>query len=257
DTLDRTVTIRAAYTLASTLHALTLGETSGLRAYPDPPQLSNRLERGQFQAIRTDRISYIAEQPGRDRLPAIEIAWWNPETQSLETEVIPEVSIRVKPTLKQVLLKLLPGFALLAVFAILVIYYRKPLQQRWQAYLRQREESESAYWRRLHRACSDGDGQGIWMRLSQWLARTTKNSQTVTLEEFLARADDPDLTARAIALEQSLFAEKNDTTAGSSSELYRALSRVRKMWLRQQQSESDRQQSSVLPPLNPMRSKRV
>ncbi|MGF1494238.1 MAG: hypothetical protein ACFBSC_17685 [Microcoleaceae cyanobacterium] len=50
--------------------------------------------------------------------------------------------------------------------------------------------------------------------------------QIVTLEEFLAHADNPELTQAIETLEVTLFASSRDTTLlthGSSADLYQAI----------------------------------
>jgi hypothetical protein len=106
ETLERTITLTATDTLASILPAIAIKEIDGLSAYPDPPKLINRFERGEFTASRTEHIFYIAEQPGNYSLPAQSIVWWNTRTQSLQTEVIPAVEIRVIPTFQERLISL-------------------------------------------------------------------------------------------------------------------------------------------------------
>jgi hypothetical protein len=157
DTVEQTVTLTAKDTLASVLPAIAVPDIPGLSAYPDPPKLTNQFDRGQFTASRTEHISYVAEQPGRYQVPEQSIVWWNTQTQSLQTEVIPALAIRVQPTPKQFLLELLPWLTgLLAVLGA-AIYFRQPLLQRWQRYRQHRQESESAQWRRLQQACQSGN----------------------------------------------------------------------------------------------------
>lgn len=151
DTLEQTVTLTAEDTLVSVLPAIAINDTPGLSAYPDPPKLTNRFERGQFKASRTDRISYVAERPGHYQLPAQSIVWWNTRTQSLQTEVIPAVEVQVKPTPQQRLVQLLPWLATLLTLVGGLLYFRQSLQEHWQNFRRRRQASEVAQWRHLRR----------------------------------------------------------------------------------------------------------
>ena len=49
----------------------------GLAAYPAPPQVEDSGgERGQaIRGTRTESVTYVAQQEGEYRLPAIELAW--------------------------------------------------------------------------------------------------------------------------------------------------------------------------------------
>jgi hypothetical protein len=230
DTLQRTVTLKATDTLASALPALAAGDTPGLAAYPDPAQLRNQFNRGEFVATRRDRMVYVAEQPGHYRLPEQAFYWWNTSTQSLETELIPAIHIQVQPTLRQVLWRLLPGVLITIALVAMGWAYRRPLQSRWQAYRRHQADSESAAFRNLYQACQRNDPQVIWRQLSWWLERSAP--ETVTVEAFLTRIDDAQLTGQVTALEQYLFANPVGASP-SGPELAQSLKRIRKSWRRQ------------------------
>jgi hypothetical protein len=252
DTVEQTVTLIAADTLASVLPAIAVPTIPGLSAYPDPPKLTNQFERGQFTASRTDHTSYVAEKPGRYHLPPQTITWWNTRTQSLQTEVIPAIDIRVQPTLQQQLKQRLPWLAgLLAVVGGLVSL-REPLQTRWQTYRHQQQTSEPAQWRRLYQACQDHDPAVIWIQLMLWLA-STRRAETVTLESFLENVDNPNLTHQVRGLEVALYGPDNRRpfpSNWSGQSFYRALRQHRKPWL-QAQSKTQAQATPALPRLNP------
>lgn len=252
DTMTRTVTLRATDTLASALPALALGNIPGLSVYPDPPQLTNQFDRGNFVATRRDRITYVAEQPGRYQLPPQPVTWWNTRTQSLQTEVIPAVDLWVKSTPQQRLMRRLPWLAGLLAIAVGLVYWRRSLQAQWQAYRHRQQTSEPTQWRRLRQACREHDPRAIWIQLMAWLA-STDSTQTVTLERFLADVDNPYLTHQVKALETTLFGREHSRAVSSDwsgQALYAALQPARLRWLHRQSSDPS-QAIAALPHLNP------
>jgi hypothetical protein len=255
NTLERTVTLQAADTLAAFLPAIDPGDNSGLTTYPDPTQLTNRFERGQFQAIRRDRIVYSAEQPGHYTLPALSLSWWDTQDQVLRTEALPPLQVRVKPTLKQTIQKVLPLLLVLIGSFTATYFYRKPLQQKWQAYRRRQADSEPATYRRLYQACLANDLQPIWQTLQDWINSTTPTPNTVTIGDFLSRVDDAELTEQVTTLEQILYSPSKQVVSTSPElglQLSASLKRARRLWLRQKKATTRQNKlSTILPPLNP------
>jgi len=61
-----------------------------IKAYPDQPLLKEEPQGRALVAFREEKMALIASEIGTYTLPAIEIPWWNTQTQSLEKAVIPE-----------------------------------------------------------------------------------------------------------------------------------------------------------------------
>jgi len=252
DTVEQTVTLTAKETLASVLPAIAVPDIPGLSAYPDPPKLTNQFDRGQFTASRTEHISYVVEQPGRYQVPEQSIVWWNTQTQSLQTEVLPALAIRVQPTPKQLLLELLPWLAgFLAVMGGLA-YFRQPLLHRWKRHRQHRQESEPAQWQRLQRACLSNDAKATWNCLTAWLGSIHPSREISTPEDLVNQTGSADLAATLTELETVLFNSEKASGASSpwaGNALYEALKAARKHELHRTQSEH--QTTTDLPRLNP------
>ncbi len=256
DTIERTVTISAVDTLATFLPSINPGDTSGLAAYPDPPLLTNRFERGQLRAIRSDRISYIASKPGQYQLPPLSIIWWNTQTQSLEKTDISKVEIRVKTPLQQLFLQGLLCLIVVLFLLGIFFYYRKKLQIFYQNYRQKRSESEPVIFQRLRQATLNNNAQKTWRELIQWLNYTTKNTENVTVNDFLVKLEYSDLTKEIKQLEVLLFGNNNNKDSNlnwSGAKLEQSLCQVRKRWLHLL-SKPDKRHSidlDILPSLNP------
>jgi len=77
------------------------------KAYPDQAVLKNKIASGGIIGSREEKIALIPGKPGRYLLPAVEVPWWNTETEQLEFARIPEREIEVAPA--QAALRPLPG----------------------------------------------------------------------------------------------------------------------------------------------------
>ena len=95
DAFERSIEFTGDDVLAMMLPAFDEERQPGLAAYPAPPVLENRNNRGQTSASRVQTISYVAEKPGNYLLPAQEFFWWNTAAQELSVLSIPAIEVHV------------------------------------------------------------------------------------------------------------------------------------------------------------------
>ena len=95
DAFEQQVVFEASDVLAMMLPSYAVDRQVGLAAYPAPPELDNSANRGQAQARRSVKVSYVVEQPGQYRLPARDYYWWNTELGELALLSLPETRIDV------------------------------------------------------------------------------------------------------------------------------------------------------------------
>ena len=92
--LTRTLTILAKGTTVAQLPELHSEiKTAQLKTYPDQPILKEKKEADGLIALREEKIAYIPSKSGSYTLPAIEIPWFNTQTQTMEIARIAEKSI--------------------------------------------------------------------------------------------------------------------------------------------------------------------
>lgn len=90
----RTITLRAEGTTVGVLPKLYQDNMpQHLKAYPDQPILKEGVTDAGVLAVREENIALICGQAGRYTLPAIEVAWWNTQTQTMEMARIAEQTI--------------------------------------------------------------------------------------------------------------------------------------------------------------------
>ena len=156
DAVERTVRFEANDVLAMMLPALNDQGAAGVTAYPSPPVLDNRNNRGTQTARRTEVISYVVQVAGTWTLPAQRFHWWDTQSQALKAVELGAITFTVVasegetsdgqsafiPSPKTLLLTLLA----LIVAGISVFLLRKLPKPPYPWF--------RAAWDRLHRALS-------------------------------------------------------------------------------------------------------
>ena len=95
DAVERTVRFEARDVMAMMLPELPPQDVDGLAAYPLPPELENRSNRGVATAQRTETVSYVLQAEGDFRLPELEFAWWDTTSNALKLITVPAVEFTV------------------------------------------------------------------------------------------------------------------------------------------------------------------
>jgi len=92
--LTRTLTLLAKGTTVGQLPEINSKKIDGqLKTYPDQPVLREQKKPEGLIAFREEKIAIIPSKAGFYKLPAIEIPWFNTQTQKVEIAKIPETSI--------------------------------------------------------------------------------------------------------------------------------------------------------------------
>jgi hypothetical protein len=89
----RILTVTAEGLLETQVPELRLEQVSGIRQYPDQPELTRERTPDGLKVTRTERYAVIAQAAGEALIPAAEMPWWNVreerwEVARLEAEVI-------------------------------------------------------------------------------------------------------------------------------------------------------------------------
>ena len=98
DAFEREIRFEASDVTAMMLPGFSPANTPGLAAYPLPPELDNRSNRGESSAFRVEKISYVAQQTGSYTLPSQEYLWWDSVNASLQLLSLPALEITVGGT---------------------------------------------------------------------------------------------------------------------------------------------------------------
>jgi hypothetical protein len=95
DSLRLEVTRQAQDVPGMVFAPLPVFSIEGLAAYPDPPKVDDRINRGSLTGKRTDGITFICERAGRYTLPMLKFQWWDPSTEVLSEKIIPSLELAV------------------------------------------------------------------------------------------------------------------------------------------------------------------
>jgi hypothetical protein len=167
DSVTRQLTLQADDAMAMSLPIPPLGDVSGLSRYPKTPQVSNLDDgRGYFTGgQRIDTVTYRIDTEGRHELPAIELKWWDADSQQTRTAQVPAATFEAvanaayKPVfaIADDLKKLgqqsrlhLTGHWLVIVAWLfgmaLLVWVMRPFAQRAWVTLHRRREARHAAW---------------------------------------------------------------------------------------------------------------
>lgn len=96
--LTRTLTLRAEGATAGMLPALGANAKldPSVKSYPDQPAQNEEKQANGIASVRQEKIALIPGQAGEFKLPAVEIPWWNTQTDRLEIARLPERILTVE-----------------------------------------------------------------------------------------------------------------------------------------------------------------
>lgn len=103
DSLTRSLMLQAEGLTSAQLPELEIPSVAGLRRYPDQPTLTDQVTADGVTGTREQRVALVPTRAGNAALPAIEVVWWNTETDSLERASLPSrlLSLHANPELEQ------------------------------------------------------------------------------------------------------------------------------------------------------------
>jgi len=104
DSITRTLEIKALGLLGSALPPMGVDKISGLKVYPDMPNVESQQHESGAQSIRQESIALVAVSPTEATLPEVRIPWWDTLNDVERVAVIPAhtFTITVNPELENV-----------------------------------------------------------------------------------------------------------------------------------------------------------
>jgi len=95
DAVTRNITLTALGLSSSLLPGIQYTEQDGLKVYPDQPVRTDASDRNGVVGTRTEGTAIVASEPGEYLLPEVLLPWWNTQTNTLETAVLPARTMTV------------------------------------------------------------------------------------------------------------------------------------------------------------------
>lgn len=179
DAITREITVTIDGTSPLFVPPLLAGaEAEGLRAYPEEPVLSEKMDRGVLSGTRREAVTYVAVSEGEASLPAITLSWYNLASQQVDTLTLDGARFEVSPgppapyepdfgaIMRWILLLLI-----LAGGGLWVVRKQGPRFRVWRAAQRAaREISEPRLYAAVRRAAAAQDFAQLWTALATYSA---------------------------------------------------------------------------------------
>lgn len=83
DAFTRTIRFSAPDIPAMVFPPIPAARAEGLGVYPKAPQVRDYSNRGERRGERTETVAYVCERPGRVRIPAMRLRWWDLDRRQL------------------------------------------------------------------------------------------------------------------------------------------------------------------------------
>lgn len=254
DTITRTITVTAMKMQAMLIPPLPFEAPDGIRVYQEEPSvLDQKTDRGEFvQGRRIESAKYFIQKEGDYTLPAIELKWWNLSTNRLVTATLPAVHFTALANPNYVTelppepepapvaqprhvtlwarykfwIRVIAPCSIAFLFLFWMIWsYLQPIYRRLRAWRKEREHSESAYFRNLQLACRRNRALQSYEYFLKWIALAYPG---LTVHEFLSRTDDAALLSEANNLGAVLFRGSNQDQRWNGERMADLLAHYRK-----------------------------
>ncbi|MDJ0918776.1 MAG: BatD family protein [Woeseiaceae bacterium] len=95
--VTRNVTVSALGQLETQIPVIEPPNAAGVNVYPDQPELNRRTETDGIRGIRQEQYAIIGVTGGDVRLPALELPWYNVETNEWQVARLPERDVGILP----------------------------------------------------------------------------------------------------------------------------------------------------------------
>ena len=271
DAVTRTIEMRGTDTLALVLPRIDFADIDGMSVYPAQPQLSDTTNRGAYSGTRVDSATYILEQAGTFELPAVSIYWWDPDTETLETEQLDAIELRVAQGPAQATGSASEGSAesepgqwlaaslgwlrnniitisfVMAIGYVVLVLLRKlvpPAMQRRHERRRLFLASEEHYFRQFQKACDGGRSDAARATFWAWLDRVDGIS---TVTDLAIASRMPEIKAGWDALAATRYGGEGDVSNLDVGKLSRDLAEARQRLLAKNSNWSTMDSKSLNP----------
>lgn len=224
DAFTRTIRTSASHVTSMMLPTPLVDAATGLAVYPDNPVLTDKSNRGEAIAERTDRVTYVVEKPGQYQLPEQTFYWWDSSARKVRTSQLTAVTVDAgiaadsgtaqPPEFADFNLQLRWILLILATIALAVLL---SLRSKRPASISARQILKAA-----ERALKKGDTKGAARLLYSWLNSDRSQPNWQSLRE--TARNHPQLAELIEQLLQSAYGEVEGETEGEADETSHALS---------------------------------
>jgi hypothetical protein len=252
DAVTRTVNLQADDISGMAFPPLQHRVIEGVGIYPGEAQVEDTANRGALRGERIETVTYVVEKSGPVALPPIELAWWNPVSQTLRTVTLeglefvavgaPEAVVTAEHPVEEASGSRWPWLLVGVLFVVgLIWWFRGPVA----AWRRRRRESEGRYFADAMRAVRSGNAHDALSSVMRWLDRIEDGTLPARMDQFLDRYGNEGARAEADRLLDCLASGTKMADAGKLASAFKG---ARKNW--RASIRRQRAAAAVLPELN-------
>lgn len=236
----RTITRRADGVPALGMVDFAFVAPEGVRVYVDAPVIDDRVDRGNVDGRRTDKVTYVFERGGTYELPPLTQPWWSLADKQARAETLPgtSVSVAIAAPPKAGPRRPMTGWLAIGLLAVAVLVaVALSFVRLWRPW-RERYRASAAFSRTLFlKVAMTGDAPATYRALRQWRDRLSR-------DDAASLTSDPGFAREYQRLLAAIFAD----TASWDRRSGRALSKAAASWRPPPNPDG---LTDPLPPLNP------
>ena len=228
DALIRTIIMSADNLPAMMLPEVTLDDIQGIAVYAKPPQLTDKVNRGDYLAERQQTITYVFERTGEYLLPKQTFFWWNLESDSYEVIELEERVLTISGSVsaegegashgidKNRLVEFQPLIKKVIALAMIIVIAWYVIRKLSKVYKKNKKTdpncvSESELRKQFEKSCANKELEKAMAIFYQWLDNYGGVTFDGSIRENLNKLDRTELTMAFKNVMQSIYArEKND-----------------------------------------------
>lgn len=277
--ITRTITLTALGAKAEQLPELEIAMPSGVKAYPENPELNTMNREGRVIGQRKETLAIIPTQPGTVTFPEVTVTWFNTKAKRQEQETLPAKTIVItggvtapdntvappvvsesatppaqlsdtqnQPSSQEVIIwrALCTFFALAWVITLWLWWSTKKQLANTKVTVEIEQEaadtSTEILWQKFSQACANQQGNVALIALLDWAKLRLPNQHFQSAEDLAKRLQNPALL-EAIQQGQKALYSSNPKQFN-----WQVLPRLLKAAIG---SQREKQSKSSLPPLNP------
>lgn len=226
DALIRTIKLSAENLPAMMLPKVTVDDIQGIAIYAKPPQLHDKVNRGDYFAERTEIITYVFERKGDYQLPKQIYFWWNLDSQSFEKIELEEHNLSIRGVSSKTLesdqqsnvssndqlfsLFIKAIITLLLLFGIWFSIKKYRINRKKIITIKSEQLSEAALRKQFNQACSSNDMETAISLLYQWLDYYAESNYEGSIQQTLQKLDQAELSMLFKNIMQSVYTDKTN-----------------------------------------------
>ncbi len=241
DSVTRTITLEAEDVSGMVFPPMLERDLPGVGLYPVSPTVEDKYYRGTLTGHRVEEIVYVPEQGGEFSASELTFSWWNTSSEKLETvnlegrdfsvTAVPGVSASTRTGdaehVSSSRAKLIWISAAAALVILVLLFVGKPLLHSYKRWQKKRNESETAYFRRVGRAVRGKDGVAVLNSSLDWLDCISTSNVSPRMDLFLSEYGEPESLEQYLNFSNSLYSGDNHIAVKS---YYSALAKARSRW---------------------------